>query len=71
MPIPAASPHNPAPSKKLDTFFSRLTPDERVRIAEILSGWGLLPEEHEEYVEILVGHLKIALDGYLSRFKTS
>jgi hypothetical protein len=47
-----------------------LTPEQRkVRIAQILNGFGVPPEEHKEYLLVLQGHLDAALDGYLSRFK--
>lgn len=47
-----------------------LTPEQRqTRIAEILNGFGVPPEKHQEYLLVLQGHLEAALDGYLSRFK--
>lgn len=64
---PQSSPNKPPQA----TFFSRLPTREQSRLAEILSGWGLPPEMHEEYVEILVGHLKTALDGYLAGIQTA
>ena len=47
-----------------------LTDEQRKqRTAEILCGFGLPPEKHEEYLATLQGHLEAALDGYLSQFK--
>jgi uncharacterized protein YbcC (UPF0753/DUF2309 family) len=46
------------------------TPEERQqRVTEILNGFGIPPEDHEEYIAILKGHLEIALDGYFARLK--
>lgn len=50
-------------------LLSLLEPEKQVRVTEILNGFGLPPEKHEEYLAILIGHLEIALDGYFSRFK--
>lgn len=45
-----------------------LTKAQQLRIQEILTGFGIPNEEQEEYLAILLGHLDMALDAYLSRF---
>lgn len=57
-------------SPRRHTSAPALTDEQRKqRTAEILCGFGLPPEKHEEYLATLQGHLEAALDGYLSQFK--
>lgn len=51
------------------SFLSRLPSKKQVAIREILRTFDLPDDQHEEYMEILVTHMKIAIDGYLARFK--
>ena len=52
------------------SFLLRLPQEKQAVLREILRGFDLPDEQHEEYVEILVSHMKIAIDSYLSGFKS-
>ena len=69
MPPQSQSPDNLAPASPAP-FLSRLPPEKQAVLREILRGFDLPDEQHEEYVEILVSHMKIAIDSYLSGFKS-
>ena len=62
-------PTTPSSPSSASSSASSLSVEQQERVAEILTGFGVPPEKQEEYIAVLMGHLEVALDGYLSRFE--